>query len=109
YWGARRIAFELGRKRPELAPSESAVYRWCGQDRNGRARHPAARLVFSSEGPSKMPEAWIRPLVNDSVPQVSYAGSGSRMVLVLSPKRQALVGAVFFLVCGTMADHTESS
>lgn len=27
YWGARRIAFELGRKRVELAPSESAVYR----------------------------------------------------------------------------------
>src|SRR5437588_930485 len=27
YWGARRIAFELGRKRVERAPSESAVYR----------------------------------------------------------------------------------
>src|SRR5438128_6639726 len=27
YWGARRIAFELARKRVELAPSESAVYR----------------------------------------------------------------------------------
>jgi transposase InsO family protein len=27
YWGARRIAFELVRKRVELAPSESAVYR----------------------------------------------------------------------------------
>ena len=27
YWGARRIAFELARKRVEPAPSESAVYR----------------------------------------------------------------------------------
>jgi transposase len=27
YWGARRIAFELVRKRVERAPSESAVYR----------------------------------------------------------------------------------
>src|SRR5438270_1398340 len=27
YWGARRIAFELARKRVEAAPSESAVYR----------------------------------------------------------------------------------
>ena len=27
YWGARRIAFELGRKHVALAPSESAVYR----------------------------------------------------------------------------------
>jgi len=27
YWGARRIAFELARKRVELTPSESAVYR----------------------------------------------------------------------------------
>ena len=27
YWGARRIAFELARKRVERAPSESAVYR----------------------------------------------------------------------------------
>ena len=27
YWGARRIAFELARKRSEWAPSESAVYR----------------------------------------------------------------------------------
>jgi transposase InsO family protein len=27
YWGARRIAYELGRKRVEPAPSESAVYR----------------------------------------------------------------------------------
>ena len=27
YWGARRIAFELGRKRIQPAPSESAVYR----------------------------------------------------------------------------------
>lgn len=27
YWGARRIAFELARKRVESAPSESAVYR----------------------------------------------------------------------------------
>src|ERR1700736_208251 len=27
YWGARRIAFELVRKRIDLAPSESAVYR----------------------------------------------------------------------------------
>jgi transposase InsO family protein len=27
YWGARRIAFELVRKRVEVAPSESAVYR----------------------------------------------------------------------------------
>ena len=27
YWGARRIAFELGRKHVEQAPSESAVYR----------------------------------------------------------------------------------
>jgi hypothetical protein len=60
------------------------------------------RVVSSSEGPSKVPEAWIRPLVNDSAPQVSYAGSGSRMVLVLSPNRQALVGALFFSVCGTM-------
>jgi hypothetical protein len=60
------------------------------------------RLVSGSEGPSNVPEAWIRPLVNDSVPQVSYAGSGSRMVLVLSPNRQALVGALFFSVCGAM-------
>jgi transposase InsO family protein len=28
YWGARRIAFELARKRVEPAPSESAVYRY---------------------------------------------------------------------------------
>jgi transposase len=28
YWEARRIAFELARKRVELAPSESAVYRF---------------------------------------------------------------------------------
>ncbi len=27
YWGARRIAFELARKRVQPAPSESAVYR----------------------------------------------------------------------------------
>src|SRR5438874_2702984 len=27
YWGARRIAFELGRKHVEPTPSESAVYR----------------------------------------------------------------------------------
>ena len=27
YWGARRIAFELVRKRVERTPSESAVYR----------------------------------------------------------------------------------
>ena len=27
YWGARRIVFELARKRVEPAPSESAVYR----------------------------------------------------------------------------------
>jgi len=27
YWGARRIAYELARKRVEPAPSESAVYR----------------------------------------------------------------------------------
>src|ERR1700724_21155 len=31
YWGARRIAFELARKRVELAPSESAVYRCLGR------------------------------------------------------------------------------
>jgi hypothetical protein len=60
------------------------------------------RLVSSSEGPSKVPEAWIRPLVNDSAPQVSYAGSGGRSVLVLAPNLQALVGALFFSVCGTM-------
>lgn len=60
------------------------------------------RLVSSSEGPSKVPEAWIRPLVNDSAPQVSYAGSGSRMVLVLPPNLQVLVGALFFSVCGIM-------
>jgi hypothetical protein len=60
------------------------------------------RLVSGNEGPSKVPEAWIRPLVNDSVPQVSYAGSGSRMVLVLSPNLRALVGALFFSVCGAM-------
>lgn len=60
------------------------------------------RLVSSSEGPSKVPAAWIRPLVNDSVPQVSNAGTGSRMVLVLSPNLQALVGALFFLLCATM-------
>jgi hypothetical protein len=60
------------------------------------------RLVSSSEGPSKVPEAWIRPLLNDSVPQVSHAVNGSRMVLVLSPNRQALVGALFFSVCATM-------
>jgi hypothetical protein len=60
------------------------------------------RLVSSSEGPSKVPEAWIRPLVNDSAPQVSYAVSGGRSVLVLSPNHQALVGALFFSVCGTM-------
>jgi hypothetical protein len=60
------------------------------------------RLVSGSEGPSKVPDAWIRPLVNDSTPQVSLAGSGRRMVLVLSPNRQALVGALFFSVCGTM-------
>jgi hypothetical protein len=60
------------------------------------------RLVSSSEGPSKVPKAWIRPLVNDSAPRVAYAGSGSRMVLVLPPYLQALVGALFFSVCGTM-------
>ena len=60
------------------------------------------RLVSGSEGPSKVPEAWIRPLVNDATPQVSYAGGGSRMVLVLSPNRQVLVGALFFSVCGIM-------
>jgi hypothetical protein len=60
------------------------------------------RLVSGNEGPSKVPEAWIRPLVNDSVPQVSYAGSGSRMVLVLPPNLRALVGALFFSVCGAM-------
>jgi hypothetical protein len=60
------------------------------------------RLVSGSEGPSKVPEAWIRPLVNDSASQVSFAGSGSRMVLVLSPNRQALVGALFLSVFGIM-------
>jgi hypothetical protein len=58
------------------------------------------RLVSGSEGPSKLPEAWIRPLVNDYVPQVPVAGSGSRMVVVLPPIGQALVGALFFSVCG---------
>ena len=60
------------------------------------------RLVSGSEGPSKVPEAWIRPLVNDYSPQIANAGSGRRMVLVLSPNRQALVGALFFSVTGTM-------
>lgn len=60
------------------------------------------RLVSSSEGPSKVPAAWIRPLVNDSTPAISHAGTGARMVLVLSPNRQALVGALFFSVCATM-------
>jgi hypothetical protein len=60
------------------------------------------RLVSGNEGPSRVPEAWIRPLVNDSVPQVSDAVSGSRMSFVLSPNRSALIGALFFSVCGTM-------
>jgi hypothetical protein len=60
------------------------------------------RLASSSEGPSKVPAAWIRPLVNDSAPKVSYKGSQSRGMLVLSPNRQALVGALFFSVTGTM-------
>jgi hypothetical protein len=60
------------------------------------------RLVSGSEGPSKVPEAWIRPLVNDYAPQVPLAGSGSRMVVVLSPNLQVLVGALFFSVCGIM-------
>lgn len=63
------------------------------------------RLVSGRVGPSKVPEAWIRPLVNDAPSQVSYPGSGSRMVLVLSPNRQALVGALFFLVCAAMIAH----
>jgi hypothetical protein len=58
--------------------------------------------LAGSEGPSKVPGAWIRPLVNDSTPQVLYAGSGSRMVLVMPPILQLLVGALFFSVTGTM-------
>jgi len=60
------------------------------------------RLVSNREGPSKVPEAWIRPLVNDYAPQVPTAGSGSRSVLVLSPNVGALVGALFFSVSGAM-------
>jgi len=60
------------------------------------------RLVSSTEGPSKVPEAWIRPLVNDSAPQVSYVGSSGRSVLVATPNYQALMGALFFSLCGTM-------
>jgi hypothetical protein len=60
------------------------------------------RLVSGSEGPSKVPDAWIRPLVNDSAPEASFSRSGPRMVLVLSPNHQALVGALFFSVCGAM-------
>lgn len=60
------------------------------------------RLVSGSEGPSKVPEAWIRPLVNDSTPQASYTGSASRSVLVLSPNRQVLLAALFLSLCGTM-------
>jgi hypothetical protein len=60
------------------------------------------RLVSGSEGPSKVPDAWIRPLINDSAAQVSFTGSRRRMVLVLSPNRQVLVGALFFSVTGTM-------
>ena len=60
------------------------------------------RLASGFEGPSKVPKAWIRPLVNDSVPRVSYVGSGGRKVLKLSPNRQALAGSLFFSVTGTM-------
>jgi hypothetical protein len=60
------------------------------------------RLVSGSTGPSKVPEAWIRPLLNDYVPQASSPGIGSRPSLVLSPNWQALVGALFFLVTATM-------
>jgi hypothetical protein len=63
------------------------------------------RLVSGSEGPSKVPEAWIRPLVNDYTPQAPYPGGGSRMVVVLPPILQLLVGALFFSVCGTMIAH----
>jgi hypothetical protein len=60
------------------------------------------RLASGFEGPSKVPKAWIRPLVNDSAPRVSYTGSGGRKVLKLSPNGQALVGSLFFSVTGTM-------
>lgn len=64
------------------------------------------RLVSSSEGPSRVPEAWIRPLVNDITSQGSLAGTRSRMMLVLPPNGQALVGALFFAVCGTMIAYS---
>ena len=60
------------------------------------------RLGSGSEWPAKVPPAWIHPLLNDSPPRLSDASGGSRMVLVLSPNRQALVGAVLFSVCGSM-------
>jgi len=60
------------------------------------------RLGSGFEGPSKVPKAWIRPLVNDSAPRVSYTGSGSRKVLKLSPNRQVLVGSLFLSGTGIM-------
>ena len=36
------------------------------------------RLVAGGEGPSKVPEAWIRPLVNDFVPALSSTRNGTR-------------------------------
>jgi hypothetical protein len=33
YWGARRIAFELARKKVEPVPSESGVYRCLSEQR----------------------------------------------------------------------------
>ncbi|MEA2644386.1 MAG: hypothetical protein QOG08_1412, partial [Chloroflexota bacterium] len=60
------------------------------------------RLASGFEGPSKVPKAWIRPLVNDAATRVSYTGIGSRKVLKLSPNGQAVVGSLFFSVTGSM-------
>ena len=60
------------------------------------------RLASGFEGPSKVPNAWIRPLVNDSAPGASYSGSPPRKVLKLSPNGQALAGSLFFSVTGAM-------
>lgn len=90
----RNMAAYLVRSRPERSRlgMQQLLASW------GRV----GRLASSSEGPSKVPAAWIRPLVNDSAPQVSYKGSQRRGMLVLSPNRQALVGALFLSVTGTM-------
>jgi transposase len=69
YWGARRIAFELARKRVELAPSESAVYPLPGPSCGHRPHQPTAASgnlealgAGGADGAlAAGPSAWLSP------------------------------------------------